>query len=180
VAGGNTAHFAAVIERLEARGLAVYACYSDLDAAPLIDHFFAPAGVQCLLNLSSFNLIGGHGRPDPQRAAALLERFDRPYLCAVPLVMQTIELWRASRMGLAPHQAVMQVAMPKLEGGASAADPAQADRMAARVKRWVDQRLRAEGYTIDLRESADALRRAVLGADTALPGPARGAWSSSR
>ena len=224
VAGGNTAHFAEVIERLEARGLAVYAGYSDLDATPIIDRFFAPAGVQCLLNLISFNLIGGHGRPDPQRAAALLERFDRPYLCAVPLVMQTMEQWRASRMGLTPHQAVMQVAMPELEGGAepwvyagpgaedaSAADPAQAGRIAARVKRWVDlrntprhqrkvavtlfsmppdkgsvgsaayldvfaslyrlmQRLRADGYTVDLPESVDALRRAVLGADAALPG----------
>lgn len=217
-------HFAAVIERLEAQGLAVYAGYSDLDATPLINRYFAPAGVEALLNLVSFNLIGGHGRPDPARAAALLERFDRPYLCAVPLVMQTLEQWRSSRMGLAPHQAVMQVVMPELEGGmepwvyagkgetdAVEADPEMADRLARRVRRWVDlrrterserkvavtifsmppdkgsvgsaayldvfaslyrlmERMKAEGYAIDLPASVDDLRRAVLGADVALPG----------
>ena len=153
VAGGNAAHFAAVIERLEQQGLAVYAGYSDLDATPLVERFFAPAGVECLLNLVSFNLIGGHGRPDPARAGALLERLDRPYLCAVPLVLQTLQQWRESRMGLAPHQSVMQVVMPELEGGAEPwvyagqgdgdaviADPDLADRLARRVRRWVELR----------------------------------------
>lgn len=153
VAGGNAAHFAAVIERLEQQGLSVYAGYADLDATPLVERFFAPAGVECLLNLVSFNLVGGHGRPDPARAAALLERLDRPYLCAVPLVLQTLQQWRESRMGLAPHQTVMQVVMPELEGGAEpwvyagqgdgdavVADPVLADRLARRVRRWVDLR----------------------------------------
>jgi magnesium chelatase subunit H len=224
VAGGNAAHFAAVIERLEARGLAVYAGYSDLDATPLVERYFVPAGVECLLNLVSFNLVGGHGRPDPARAVALLERLDRPYLCAVPLVLQSLEQWRASRMGLAPHQTVMQVVMPELEGGAEpwvyagqgegdavVADPDLADWLARRVRRWVDlrrapragrrvavtlfsmppdkgsvgsaayldvfeslyrlmERLKAEGYAVDLPASPAALRLAVLGADTALPG----------
>ncbi len=224
VAGGNTRHFAAVIEQLEALGLAVYAGYSDLDATPLVERFFAPAGVECLLNLVSFNLVGGHGRPDPARAAALLERLDRPYLCAVPLVLQTLGQWRESRMGLAPHQAVMQVVMPELEGGAEpwvyagsnggddvVADPDLAARLALRVRRWVElrrtprserkvavtvfsmppdkgsvgtaayldvfrslyrlmERLKAEGYSIDLPPSVDALRVDVLGAEVALPG----------
>jgi magnesium chelatase subunit H len=224
VAGGNTAHFAAVIARLESLGLAVYAGYSDLDATPLVERFFRPAGVDCLLNLVSFNLVGGHGRPDPSRATALLEAFDRPYLCAVPLVLQTLEQWSSSRLGLAPHQAVMQVVMPELEGGAEPwvyagqgvgdaveADPDLAERLARRVRRWVDlrrapraerkvavtifsmppdkgsvgsaayldvfrslyrlmERLKAEGYTIDLPPSEEALRRAILGADIALPG----------
>jgi magnesium chelatase subunit H len=224
VAGANTGHFASVIAQLESQGLAVYAGYSDLDATPLVDQFFAPAGVECLLNLISFNLVGGHGRPDPRRAAALLERFDRPYLCAIPLVTQSLQDWRNSRMGLPPHQAVMQVAMPELEGGAepwvyagpgdgdaAVADPPQAERIAARVRRWIDlrrtprhdrkvavtifsmppdkgsvgsaayldvfrslhrlmQRLQAEGYQIDVPASLEELTRAVLGADTALPG----------
>lgn len=154
VAGENSAHFAAVIEQLEAQGLAVYAGYSDLDATHLLEGFFRPAGVECLLNLVSFNLVGGHGRPDPARAGALLESFDRPYLCSVPLVLQTLEQWRASRSGLAPHQTVMQVVMPELEGGAEpwvyagtadgqdtvVADPEQAERLARRVRRWIDLR----------------------------------------
>jgi len=153
VASGNAGHFAAVIEQLEALGLAAYPAFSDLDATPMIDRFFEPVGVECLLNLVSFNLIGGHGRPDPARAAALLERFDRPYLCAVPLVLQSLDEWRASRLGLAPHQSVMQVAMPELEGGAEPwvyagrgqddaveADPEQAKRLAQRVRNWVDLR----------------------------------------
>ncbi|HWI65150.1 MAG TPA: cobaltochelatase subunit CobN, partial [Symbiobacteriaceae bacterium] len=154
VAGENAAHFAAVIAKLEAQGLAVYAGFSDLDATHLLEGFFRPAGVECLLNLISFNLVGGHGRPDPARAAALLESFDRPYLCAVPLVLQTLEQWRASRQGLAPHQTVMQVVMPELEGGAEpwvyagtasgadgvVADAVMAERLARRVRRWIDLR----------------------------------------
>lgn len=224
VTGGNAAHFGAIIDRLEAEGMRAYAAFSDLDATPLVDRFFAPAGVECLLNLVSFNLIGGHGRPDPARAAALLQRFDRPYLCAVPLVLQTLDEWRASPMGLAPQQAVMQVVMPELEGGAEpwvyagkgdsdavVADPELAGRIVRRVKRWVElraaprhrrrvavtifsmppdkgsvgsaayldvfrslyrlmERLQAEGYQVDLPASVEELRRAVLGADVALPG----------
>ncbi len=224
VAAGNADHFAAVIERLEDEGLAVYAGFSDLDATPLVERFFAPAGVECLLNLISFNLMGGHGQPSPERAAALLARFDRPYLCAVPLVMQTLQEWQESRMGLAPHQAVMQVVMPELEGGAEpwvyagkgdgdtvVVDPELAARIARRVRKWVAlrrtprserriavtlfsmppdkgsvgtaayldvfqslwalmRRLKEEGYSVELPASVEELRRAVLGADTALPG----------
>lgn len=224
VAGGNFAHYEAVIAALEAQGLAVLAGYADLDAAPLFRGFFAPAGVDCLLNLVSFNLVGGHGRPDPARGAELVASMDCPYLCAVPLVLQSLEQWRSSRMGLAPHQAVMQMVMPELEGGVEpwvyagpdqgdgiAAPPELVDRLARRVRRWVDLRrtapgarkvavtifsmppdkgsvgsaayldvfrslhrlmlrLKAEGYTVDVPSSIDDLRRAVLGAESALPG----------
>lgn len=153
VAAGDTGHYAAVVAALEDQGLAVYPAYSDLDVTPLVRQFWQPAGADCLVNLTSFNLVGGHGRPSPERAVAALEALDVPYLAAVPLVFQTLDQWRASPSGLSAPQLVMQVVMPELEGGAEpwvyagpgpggamAAAPAEAARLARRARRWVDLR----------------------------------------
>lgn len=159
----DTAHFAAAIGALERQGLAVYPAYGDLDVTPLVDRYWLPAGVRALLNLTSFNLVGGHGRPRPDVAVEALRRLDVPYLAAVPLIFQSVDQWRASRTGLTASPLVLQVVMPELEGGvepwvyagpSSAAGAAaqgggamvpvtaEVERVARRVRRWVDLALK--------------------------------------
>lgn len=155
VAAGDTAHYAAVIGALEAEGLAVYPAFSDLDVTPLVEQVWRPAGVQALVNLTAFNLVGGHGRPSPERAVAALQALDVPYLAPVPVLFQSLEQWRAGQRGLTAPQLIMQVVMPELEGGAEpwpyagtgpdgamAPEPAAVARLARRVRRWVDLRLK--------------------------------------
>lgn len=153
VAVGDTAHYAAAVAALEQQGLAAWPAFSDMDVTPLVQRFWQPAGVQLLLNLTSFNLVGGHGRPSPEKAVEALSSLDVPYLAAVPLIFQRLEQWREGQSGLTAPQLVMQVVMPELEGGAEPwvyagptengamqAAPAETERLARRVRAWVDLR----------------------------------------
>jgi magnesium chelatase subunit H len=120
VLAGNAAHYDAVIEALESRGLAVITAFSTgLDARPAVDKFFlrdeVPV-VDAVLSLTGFSLVGGPAYNDARAAEDLLARLDVPYLSATPVELQTIDQWQASSRGLLPVEATMMVAIPELDG----------------------------------------------------------------
>ena len=63
VLSGDTAHYDAVIKRLEENGMNVIPAFSaSLDARPAIEEFFQTNGkitVDCVLSLTGFSLVGG-------------------------------------------------------------------------------------------------------------------------
>lgn len=158
---GNTAHVAAVVAALEARGLEPIPAYAGgLDMRTAMRRFFAapddpaPAdttGVDVLVNLSGFALVGGMAHNEAALAVAELSRLDRPLLTGIPLNFQSLADWAASPTGITPVQIAMQMAVPELEGavepvvygGVSTSgnpdfvpDPANVDRLAGRAARW--------------------------------------------
>ena len=116
----NTAHYDAVINALEARGLRVVPVFaSGLDARPAIDALLRPPrGVQidALLSLTGFSLIGGPAYNDSEAAAALLAELDVPYLSAHALEFQSLAQWQENDRGLLPLETMMMVAIPELDG----------------------------------------------------------------
>ncbi|HMS03710.1 MAG TPA: cobaltochelatase subunit CobN, partial [Gemmatimonadaceae bacterium] len=118
---GNTAHYAAVVEAFEARGLRVIPAYaSALDARPAIDRFFKDRSgrpiIDAMVNLTGFSLVGGPAYNDSAAAQVVLEALDVPYISLQTLEFQTIEEWRNDARGLNPLQATLQVAIPELDG----------------------------------------------------------------
>ena len=119
ILANNTAHYDAVIEALEARGLAVIPAFaSGLDSRPASDAFFKK-GIDALLSLTGFSLVGGPAYNDSQAAARMLAELDVPYVAAQPLEFQTLEQWEASERGLSPVEATMMVAIPELDGASA-------------------------------------------------------------
>lgn len=116
VTSENCGHYAAAIAALEEAGLDVVPGYAHMDATPLLE-VFQDAGVECVLNLAGFNLVGSMGHPNPQQAAELLSKLDVPYLVGMPLLFQSQEQWESDPIGLAPTQAALQVVMSELDGG---------------------------------------------------------------
>ncbi|MFZ5828228.1 MAG: cobaltochelatase subunit CobN, partial [Bacillota bacterium] len=212
VIAGDDAHLRALICALEAQSLQVIPWFGALDAAPEPPDL--PDDLDLWINASGFTLMGSHARPDVAGGAALLRRLDTPCLAPVPLFGQSLQQWEANRLGIAPMQVAMQVAIPELEGGiapillagrdestgAMAALPEQAERLARLARRYVDlrrlpnrqkrvaitlfsfppdqgavgtaayldlfaslhhllRRMRAEGYTVELPDSPEALQR---------------------
>ena len=157
----NTAHYAAMVDALEQRGLRVIPAYaSALDARPAIERFFRDKSgqpvIDAMINLTGFSLVGGPAYNDAAAAQAVLAQLDVPYLSLQTLEFQTIEEWRADARGLNPLQATLQVAIPELDGaivptvfggkgrsadGAAAAAsepiPERVERVAERVARLV-------------------------------------------
>src|SRR5690625_169604 len=153
VLSGDTAHYRATIEALEQSGLAVLAGFSGLDNTPLIDQYFRPIGIELLLNVTGFNLVGSMGQPNPEAAVRLLDGLDVPYIVAGPLLFQTLDEWSDDPMGMTPTQTALQVVLPEIEGGieprvigargtAEHMEPvrAQVERLARRVRKWIDLR----------------------------------------
>ena len=60
-----------------------------------MEQYIQRAGIDLLLNLTGFNLVGSMGRPQPDRAVALLKSLDVPYLVPLPLLFQTKDQWTA-------------------------------------------------------------------------------------
>ena len=120
ILANNTAHYDAVIEALEARGLAVIPAFANgLDARPAVEAFFQGKGgakIDALLSLTGFSLVGGPAYNDSNAAAAMLGALDVPYLAAQALEFQTLEQWEESERGLSPVEATMMVAIPELDG----------------------------------------------------------------
>jgi magnesium chelatase subunit H len=116
----DTGHYDGVIRAMEARGLKVVPAFAcGLDARPAIDAFFMDGdrpGIDAIVNLTGFSLIGGPAYNDAEAAADLLARIDRPYIAAHPLEFQTLEAWRSGGQGLLPLEATMMVAIPELDG----------------------------------------------------------------
>jgi len=117
---GNTAHYDAVINSLQARGLRVIPAFaSGLDARPAIDRFFKQGGdsqIQSLLSLTGFSLVGGPAYNDASAAEVALSELDVPYIAAHPLEFQSIEQWGGSTRGLLPVENTIMVAIPELDG----------------------------------------------------------------
>lgn len=117
---GNRAHYAAVIESLEARGANVIPAYAfGLDGRPAVEKYFLDRGrpvVDAVLSLTGFSLVGGPAYNDAQAAERLLKQLDVPYVCAPSLEFQTIEEWLADTQGLNRLQATLMVSIPELDG----------------------------------------------------------------
>lgn len=153
VLSGDTAHYRACIEALERAGLAVIAGFSGLDNTPLVENLFRPFGIELLLNLTGFNLVGSMGSPNPEAAVQLLDKLNVPYIVAGPLLFQSLQEWLDDPIGLAPTQTALQVVLPEIEGGIEPRvigarhsgehfEPIvdHVERLARRVARWIQLR----------------------------------------
>ena len=69
-----------------------------------------------MINLTGFALVGGPASQDHKKAAQVLKKLNRPYMCAVPLVFQSFEEWQSSELGLHPIQVALQVSLPEIDG----------------------------------------------------------------
>jgi magnesium chelatase subunit H len=117
---GNTAHYDGVITALEARGLRVLPCFaSGLDARPAVQRYFrhdGVTGVDAVVSLTGFSLVGGPAYNDARAAEATLAELDVPYLSVMPVEFQTLEQWGASERGLSPVESTIMMALPELDG----------------------------------------------------------------
>ncbi|HEY0778259.1 MAG TPA: magnesium chelatase subunit H [Gemmatirosa sp.] len=126
---GNTAHYAAVVRALEARGLRTLPMFaSALDARPALARFagvvdqgegawrLATPTIDALVNLTGFSLVGGPAYNDAPAAQAVLGALDVPYLALQTLEFQHVAEWQGDARGLNPLQATLQVAIPELDG----------------------------------------------------------------
>ena len=117
---GNSAHYDAVIESLESRGMRVIPAFaSGLDARPAVKAFFMDQGepiVDAVVSLTGFSLVGGPAYNDTDAAQEMLEALDVPYLAVQGLEFQSLQDWESSSMGLMPVEATMMVAIPELDG----------------------------------------------------------------
>ncbi|HEY9845913.1 MAG TPA: cobaltochelatase subunit CobN, partial [Candidatus Caenarcaniphilales bacterium] len=126
---GDDAHYVAIIQELEsmeARVIPVFA--GGLDFSKPVDAYFydstsrgnsqtAPTAlVDTVISLTGFALVGGPARQDHPKAIEALQRLNRPYMVALPLVFQTTEEWQDSDLGLHPIQVALQIALPELDG----------------------------------------------------------------
>ena len=114
-------HYVSLISELEGRGARVVPIYSGgLDfSGPLEEYFYDANGkpiVDTIINLTGFALVGGPASQDHAKAAQVLKKLNKPYMCAVPLVFQSFEEWQASELGLHPIQVALQVSLPEIDG----------------------------------------------------------------
>lgn len=116
----NTAHYDGVIAAMEARGLRVLPVFAaGLDARPAIERFFIEqgrVGVDAVVSLTGFSLVGGPAYNDARAAEDVLAKLDVPYLAAHPVEFQTLDQWGASERGLLPVESTIMVAIPELDG----------------------------------------------------------------
>jgi len=163
VLAGNTGHYDGVIAALEERGLRVVPVFaSGLDNTPAVERFFLRKGratVDALVSLTGFSLVGGPAYNDAGAAEELLARLDVPYLSAQAVEFQSLEQWEESDCGLVPIESTMMVAIPELDGATGPtvfggrsvhadgvegremrAHPERAERLAARVHKWIGLR----------------------------------------
>jgi magnesium chelatase subunit H len=120
ILAGNSRHYDAVIEGLEAKGLRVITAYaSGLDARPAVERFFIEDGrpiVDAVVSLTGFSLVGGPAYNDAKAAEDLLARLDVPYVAAHGTEFQSLESWESSQSGLMPVETTLMVAIPELDG----------------------------------------------------------------
>jgi len=155
-------HYVSLISELESRGSRVVCIYSGgLDfSGPVEEYFYDTVTgkpiVDTVINLTGFALVGGPASQDHKKAAQVLKRLNRPYMCAVPLVFQSFEEWQASELGLHPVQVALQVSLPEIDGaiepiifagreGATGRSVPLADRvnlLADRALKWANLRIK--------------------------------------
>ncbi|MGR3485398.1 MAG: cobaltochelatase subunit CobN [Paracoccaceae bacterium] len=225
ILSGDHAHYAAVIRALEARGIAVVPAFAGgLDGRPAMEAYHG--GVDALVSLTGFSLVGGPAYNDSEAAIEALAALDVPYVSAQPLEFQTLEAWEGDARGLGPVETTMLVALPEIDGaivptvyagrheGASRAmapHPERVEALAGRVAKLAAlrrkpraetraaivlfgfppgagaagtaaylsvfeslhatlRRMAAEGYDVEVPETVDALREAILGGTAKLHG----------
>ncbi|MFQ3585647.1 MAG: cobaltochelatase subunit CobN, partial [Cyanobacteriota bacterium] len=119
---GDDAHYVAMVQELESRGARVLPIFAGgLDFSKPVNEFFwnaektAPI-VDAVVSLTGFALVGGPARQDHPKAVEALQRLNRPYMVALPLVFQSTEEWADSDLGLHPVQVALQIAIPELDG----------------------------------------------------------------
>ncbi|MBT8412008.1 MAG: cobaltochelatase subunit CobN [Octadecabacter sp.] len=118
ILSGDTAHYDAVIRAFEARGMQpVPAFAGGLDGRPAIDAYFD--GIDCMVSLTGFSLVGGPAYNDTQAAIEALTNLDVPYLNAQPLEFQTLGQWAMDAQGLGPVETTMLVALPEIDGASN-------------------------------------------------------------
>ena len=118
ILAGDTAHYDAVIRRLTADGMRVIPAFAGgLDARPAMDAYFG--GIDTLVSLTGFSLVGGPAYNDSDAAAIVLNGLDVPYVSAQPLEFQTLDQWARSGQGLGPVETTMLVALPELDGASN-------------------------------------------------------------
>ncbi|MEY2781543.1 MAG: hypothetical protein RL307_1247, partial [Pseudomonadota bacterium] len=120
---GNTAHYDAVIEQFENRGMRVLAAFaSGLDARAAVDAYFKSGQhvqIDALVSLTGFSLVGGPAYNNAEAAELSLRSLNVPYLAAHPLEFQTLPEWAKSTRGLLPVESTVMVAIPELDGATS-------------------------------------------------------------
>ncbi|SLN32413.1 cobaltochelatase subunit CobN [Pseudooctadecabacter jejudonensis] len=115
ILAGDTAHYDAVIRAFETKGLCpVPAFAGGLDGRPAMDAYFD--GVDVVVSLTGFSLVGGPAYNDNAAAIEALARLNVPYVNAQPLEFQTLGQWAAGKQGLGPVETTMLVALPEIDG----------------------------------------------------------------
>lgn len=116
ILAADTAHYDAVINAFEARGIAVLPAFAGgLDGRPAIDAYFK-GRIDAMVSLTGFSLVGGPAYNDSPAAVEALAALDVPYLAAHPLEFQTLGQWGASGGGLGPVETTMLIALPEIDG----------------------------------------------------------------
>jgi magnesium chelatase subunit H len=119
VLASDTAHYDAVIAAFEARGIACIPAFAGgLDGRPAIDAYFSTKdrGIDAMVSLTGFSLVGGPAYNDSPAAVAALSALDVPYIAAHPLEFQTLGQWASAGMGLGPIETTMLIALPEIDG----------------------------------------------------------------
>jgi magnesium chelatase subunit H len=115
VLASDTAHYDAVIAAFEARGIACIPAFAGgLDGRPAINAYFK--GVDAMVSLTGFSLVGGPAYNDSPAAVAALAALDVPYIAAHPLEFQTLGQWASAGQGLGPIETTMLIALPEIDG----------------------------------------------------------------
>ncbi|MEM9482508.1 MAG: magnesium chelatase subunit H [Cyanobacteria bacterium P01_F01_bin.116] len=119
---GDEAHYVSMVQELEYMGARVIPVFAGgLDfSKPVEQFFYEPVSneplVDSVVSLTGFALVGGPARQDHPKAIESLQKLNRPYMVALPLVFQTTEEWEDSDLGLHPIQVALQMAIPELDG----------------------------------------------------------------
>lgn len=120
-------HYDSLIRAIEREGLGVIPAISTFmdnrDACR--EYFIEQAGtkgaspvarVSQIVSLTGFSFVGGPAMNDSEAAVEFFKGLNVPFRSMVSLDVQTIESWQASKPGLNPIQAAMQVAIPEIDG----------------------------------------------------------------
>ncbi|WP_156945831.1 magnesium chelatase subunit H [Roseicyclus elongatus] len=117
ILASDTAHYDAVIRRMQKSGLAVIPAFAGgLDGRPAISAYFDKGRIDALVSLTGFSLIGGPAYNDSAAAVEVLKDLDVPYIAAHPIEFQTLGQWSSSNGGLGPVETTMLVALPEIDG----------------------------------------------------------------
>ncbi len=114
----DTAGIDAIIRDFETRDLCVVPVFSEsFDYREAVERYGDPAGISAIVSLSGFPLVGGHNRCEPDAVREFLASRNVLYLTSPSLLIQDVDEWRKSALGLSPMEVAMEVSIHELEGG---------------------------------------------------------------